>query len=127
MTQRNVQTFYGTWPSEDMPGYIVIACFDRRFIKSDLPLSQQLQNALFYDEMPATFAMNVGAGIIQAAVSVATAQAVQMRESYYSKIAEEHQLSPTDPEQLARLNAIISGIGAHDLDPTYNKPEAHHD
>lgn len=123
---RNTQTFYAAWASET-PGFITLVIFDRRFINSEKPLTDQLQNALFYDDLPSTFALQIGSHLCNVVAEVAQTQVQSMRKAFYDRVAAEHVLDPADPEQLGRLNAILTGMGSHDLDPTYPKPEARHE
>lgn len=110
-----------TAPDPQAPGYVMIAAVDRRLFNPEQDMEAQFGNMHFFASMPATLAMNVGSGIVMAGVAAANNQAAGLRERFYNRIASEHKLTPTDPEQLARLNSIISGFGDRDLDPNSGK------
>lgn len=107
---------FGTWAAPEMQGGVVFAGFDRRYLESGKTLVEQVHKAEFYQVVPAATIMQMGATLINVGIEVMQHTASSLQQSYYERIAKEHMLSPTDPEQAARLSAIMNGIDSHTLD-----------
>ena len=108
-------TFYCCWPSE-RDGWVHFAVWDARVFTMNEPPGNQLDRCLFHDEMAVSHTLRLGASIINLAVKITEAFALQQRQKYVERMEREHHLDPTSPAELAKLSVWSNGLAGLDFD-----------
>ena len=108
---QRVQTIYLLWPAHH--GRVMLGVWDGRVFNQDVPVREQLHNAMFFDEMTVGQCLGLGASFVNIGVATSGHFVNELREAKLAELAS--QVKPASEEELAKMSAFINGLVDVDL------------
>jgi len=107
------------WPAYH--GRVMLGVWDARVFNQEIPVREQLQTAMFFDEMTVSQILGLGASFVNMGVATSGLFVNQLREAKLSELAS--QVKPASDEELAKLSTFINGLADVDLSLPGNPDE----